>query len=115
VVDIVGWDIYDDSDNKTYKSQADVYRKLQAIPGAPKPVALSETSYIPDPDKMRNEGAPWLWFTVWNDARAGAGVSAKDNFWSGDYYNTARHKRKVYHHPNVITLDELPAFLKAPQ
>ena len=115
VVDIVGWDIYDDSDNRTYKSQADMYRKLQAIPGAPKPVALSETSYIPDPDKMRKEGAPWLWFTVWNDARAGAGVTAKDNFWSGDYYNTARHKRKVYHHPNVITLDELPAFLKAPQ
>jgi len=115
VVDIVGWDVYDDTDNKTYKSQADVYLRLQAMPGTPKPVALSETSYIPDPDKMRADGAPWLWFTVWNDARAGAGVAAKDNFWSGDYYNTARHKNKVYHHPNVITLDELPAFLKAPQ
>lgn len=115
VVDIVGWDIYDDGDGKTYKSQVDTYRRLRAIPGRPKPVALSETSYIPDPDKMLADGAPWLWFTVWNDARAGAGVSAKDNFWSGDYYNTAKHKNKVYHHPNVITLDKLPAFLKAPQ
>jgi mannan endo-1,4-beta-mannosidase len=113
VVDIVGWDIYDDSDNKTYRSQVETYRRLRAIPGTPKPVALSETSFIPDPDRMQSDGAPWLWFTVWNDARAGAGVSAKDNFWSGDYYNTARHKNQVYHHPNVITLDKLPAFLKA--
>ena len=29
------------------------------------------------------------------------------NFWSGDYYNTLEHKKKVYHHPKVITLDEL--------
>jgi mannan endo-1,4-beta-mannosidase len=115
VVDIVGWDIYDDSDARTYKSQVETYRKLRAIPGTPKPVALSETSYIPDPDRMQKDGAPWLWFTVWNDARAGVGVSAKDNFWSGDYYNTAQHKNKVYHHPNVIMLDALPAFLKAPQ
>jgi len=115
VVDIVGWDIYDDSDNKTYKSQVDIYRRLRAIPGIPKPVALSETSFIPDPDRMQSDGASWLWFTVWNDARAGAGVAAKDNFWSGDYYNTAQHKNKVYHHPKVLTLDELPAFLKAQQ
>jgi mannan endo-1,4-beta-mannosidase len=115
VVDIVGWDIYDDSDRKTYKSQAATYARAKAIPGQPKPVALSETSYIPDPDKMLLDAAPWLWFTVWNDARAGAGVSARDNFWSGDYYNTLAHKNRVYHHPNVITLDKLPAFLKAPQ
>jgi mannan endo-1,4-beta-mannosidase len=115
VVDIVGWDIYDDSDRKAYRSQAATYARAKAIPGQPKPVALSETSYIPDPDKMLLEAAPWLWFTVWNDARAGAGVSAKDNFWSGEYYNTLAHKNKVYHHPNVITLDKLPAFLRAPQ
>jgi mannan endo-1,4-beta-mannosidase len=115
VVDIVGWDIYDDSDRKTYKSQAATYARAKAIPGQAKPVALSETSYIPDPDKMLLDAAPWLWFTVWNDARAGAGVAARDNFWSGDYYNTLAHKNRVYHHPNVITLDKLPAFLKAPQ
>ena len=115
VVDIVGWDIYDDSDAKAYKSQAPTYRIAQAIPGSPKPVALSETSYIPDPRRMLDDQAPWLWFTVWNDARAGAGVTARDNFWSGDYYNTREHKRRVYLHPNVITLDKLPAFLKAPE
>jgi mannan endo-1,4-beta-mannosidase len=114
VVDIVGWDIYDDSDRKTYQSQAATYARAKAIPGQARPVALSETSYIPDPGKMLLDAAPWLWFTVWNDARAGAGVSAKDNFWSGEYYNTLAHKNRVYHHPNVITLDKLPAFLKAP-
>jgi mannan endo-1,4-beta-mannosidase len=115
VVDIVGWDIYDDSDRKRYGAQAATYRRALAIGRGAKPVALTETGYIPDPDRMLAEGAPWLWFTVWNDARAGAGVADKSNFWSGDYYNTAEHKNKVYHHPKVITLDKLPAFLKAPQ
>jgi mannan endo-1,4-beta-mannosidase len=115
VVDIIGWDIYDDSDRKTYKSQLATYRQAQAVTRVSKPVALSETSYIPDPDKMAADGAPWLWFTVWNDGRAGAGVPDKSNFWSGDYYNTLEHKNRVYHHPKVITLDKLPAFLKAPQ
>lgn len=119
VVDIIGWDIYDDSDQKRdrkrYGAQAATYRRALAIGRRAKPVALTETSHIPDPDKMLAEGAPWLWFTVWNDAHAGPGVSDKSNFWSGDYYNTAGHKNKVYHHPKVITLDKLPAFLKAPQ
>lgn len=114
-VDIVGWDIYDDSDGKRYRSQVETYRRARAIGGPARPVALTETSHIPDPNKMAADGAPWLWFTVWNDARAGAGVADKSNFWSGDYYNTPAHKKKVYHHPNVITLDKLPAFLKAPQ
>jgi mannan endo-1,4-beta-mannosidase len=112
VVDIVGWDIYDDTDNKTYKSQAETFRRLAAIPGQAKPVTLSETSYIPDPDKMRVDAARWLWFAVWNDGRAGAGVTDKNNFWSGEYYNTREHKNKVYHHPDVLTLDRMPAFLK---
>jgi len=115
VVDIIGWDIYDDADRKRYGAQAGTYRRALAIGRAAKPVALTETSHIPDPDRMLAEGAPWLWFTVWNDANAGAGVSDKSNFWTGEYYNTAAHKNKVYRHPKVITLDKLPAFLKAPQ
>ncbi|WP_198118157.1 glycosyl hydrolase [Massilia rhizosphaerae] len=115
VVDIVGYDVYDDADGKTYKSQVDVYRRMAAIGAATKPVALSENSYIPDPDNMRRDGARWLWFLTWNDGRAAPGAADRNNFWSGDYYNTAAHKTKVYHDPDVITLDRLPAFLKAPQ
>lgn len=114
VVDIVGWDIYDDLDDKRYRPQVETYRRAQAAATQPKPVALTETSYIPDPDRMLAEGAPWLWFTVWNDANGRPGVADKSSFWTGDYYNTLEHKRKVYHHPKVITLDKLPAFLKAP-
>lgn len=115
VVDIVGWDVYDEADHKTYGAQAATFRKAMAIPGQGKMVAMSENSYIPDPDRMVREGARWLWFMTWNDGRAGAGVSAPDNFWSGDDYNTLEHKRAVYRHPEVITLDKLPAFLKAPE
>jgi mannan endo-1,4-beta-mannosidase len=114
VVDIVGYDVYDETDRKTYKSQIDTYRRMAAVGPALKPVALSENSYIPDPDRMRADGARWLWFLTWNDGRAPRGTSDKDNFWSGNYYNTAAHKRAVYRHPDVITLDKLPAFLKAP-
>lgn len=115
VVDIVGWDVYDDQDRKTYGAQAPLYRRALAIPGETRPVAMSENSYIPDPDRMKEEGARWLWFMTWNDGCAGAGVSAPDNFWSGDYYNTLEHKRAVYRHPDVITLDKLPDFLKVHQ
>jgi mannan endo-1,4-beta-mannosidase len=115
VVDIVGYDVYDDTDRRTYRSQVDIYRRMAAIGPAAKPVAMSENSYIPDPDRMKADGARWLWFLTWNDGHAPAGTSDRDNFWTGDYYNTAAHKTKVYHHPDVITLDRLPAFLKAPQ
>jgi mannan endo-1,4-beta-mannosidase len=115
VVDIVGYDVYDEKDNKTYGSQAAIFRATAAASKTAKPVALSENSYIPDPDRMREDGARWLYFLTWNDGRAPAGAAHKDNFWSGDYYNTAAHKAKVYRHPDVLTLDELPAFLKAPQ
>ena len=110
VVDIVGYDIYDATDGRRYRSQADTYRKSAAMADAPKPVALTETSYIPDPDAMARDGAPWLWFMVWNDGAGPAGVSNANNFWTGEHYNTNAHKHRVYRHPNVITLERLPQF-----
>ena len=106
VVDITGYDIYDQADNQTYGAQLPIYRKTRH---GGQPVALTETSYIPDPDKMAADGAWWLWFMVWNDGD-GPAVTDKNNFWSGEYYNTGAHKKKVYNHPNVITLDKLPKF-----
>ncbi|KQQ47535.1 beta-mannosidase [Duganella sp. Leaf126] len=110
VVDIAGYDIYDTTDNRSYRSQLATYRKTAAMTGEPKPVALTETSYIPDPDAMASDGAWWLWFMVWNDGSGPAGVSNADNFWTGEQYNSNAHKIKVYQHPNVITLDKLPRF-----
>jgi hypothetical protein len=54
-----------------------------------KPVTLSGNAFIPDPDKS--------------------------NFWSGENDHTDQRKNQVYHRPDVIALDRLPAFLKAPQ
>jgi mannan endo-1,4-beta-mannosidase len=108
-VDIVSHDIYDNTDNKTYKSQIATYTQARKYPFENKMVALSENSYIPDPDKIATDGAWWLWFMTWNDSDTAAGVTSADNFWTGEHYNTNAHKTKVYNHTNVITLDELPA------
>ena len=108
VVDIVSFDIYDGSQN--YESQIGTYNQAKAYPHEVKMVALSENSNIPDPDLMAAEGAWWLYFMVWNDTDTAEGVTSSSNFWTGEYYNTNAHKRHVYNHERVITLDELPAF-----
>lgn len=107
-VDIVSQDIYDTPQD--YDSQISSYNTVKNFPLQAKLVALSENSNIPDPDNMVSDGAWWLWFMVWNDFNGPPGVTHKDNFWTGEYYNTNAHKTKVYNHQQVITLDELPAF-----
>lgn len=107
-VDIVSMDIYEGLRN--YESHIDVFNEVKAFPQQEKMVALSENGNIPDPDNIAADGAWWLWFTVWNDSNTAAGVSHRDNFWTGEHYNTNEHKIKVYNHEAVITLDELPTF-----
>lgn len=113
VVDITSHDIYDSADNKTYKSQIATYTQARKYSAENKLIALSENSYIPDPEKIAADGAWWLWFMTWSDGNFDAATlestTHKDNFWSGEFYNTSTHKTKVYNHPNMITLDELPA------
>jgi mannan endo-1,4-beta-mannosidase len=110
VVDVVGYDIYDNTDNKTYGSQMPTYLKAQKNSSEKKLIALTENSFIPDPDKIAADGAWWLWFMTWSDSDTAAGITDPNNFWTGDYYNTAAQKKKVYNHPLVITLDKLPQF-----
>lgn len=107
-VDVVSLDIYDGTRN--YSSQINAYHQTKAWPLQSKMVALSENSNLPDPDKMAAEGAWWLWFMVWNDSNTPVGVSHPDNFWTGEYYNSNAHKKHVYSHPNIVTLDDLPRF-----
>lgn len=110
VVDVISQDVYDDSDNKTYGSQMATYVALQKMSSEKKIIAMSENSFIPDPDKIALDGAWWAWFLVWNDGHAGAGIDDRNNFWTGEYYNTNAHKKKVYNHGAVVTLDKLPRF-----
>jgi mannan endo-1,4-beta-mannosidase len=69
-------------------------------------VALTENGELPDPDNLSRDGAAWSFFRTWNDSNNPGYHS--DNFWLGEFHNTAAHKTKVYHHDYVITLDELP-------
>ena len=114
VVDILSQDIYDGTDNKTYKSQIAIYTQVRKYSFEAKLIALSENSFIPDPDKIAADGAWWLWFMTWNDGNFDnttlASGTHQDNFWSGEFYNTNTHKIHVYGHNNMITLDELPEF-----
>lgn len=100
VVDIAGYDVYENN-------YSEAYRKTRQHG---KPVALTETSHIPDPAQSAADGEWWLWFLVWNDSAGPAGITSPDNFWTGEHHNTNAHKRKVYNDPRVITLDRLPKF-----
>jgi mannan endo-1,4-beta-mannosidase len=104
-VDIVGNDVYPGP--KNYASQSAKFTEtLFMPPNADRIVALTENGAIPDPDNCKNDGAMWSFFMTWNDG--GAAGTNSNNFWSGEFHNTAAHKNKVYNHSYVITLDELP-------
>ena len=114
-VDIAGYDAYDSNrENFGYKPQYAntwhyIYTQVQTwAPG--KIAALTENGAIPDPDAMIASGTHWSWFMTWDDHSAVAGVTDKNNYWTGEWHNTKAHKQHVYRHSYVITLDELPAF-----
>lgn len=104
-VEIVGTDIYPNQGD--YSAQSDkFYETRDMVPDRNCIVALTENGEIPDPELLSAYQVKWSWFMTWNDKEVeGTNV---DNFWSGEYHNTAAHKQKVYNHPYVLTLDELP-------
>ncbi|WP_111977156.1 glycosyl hydrolase [Algibacillus agarilyticus] len=108
VVDIIGEDVYGNA--KDYSAKANRFYQAAGYATEDKMVAMTENSDIPDPDKLFDANAPWLYFTTWNDGNSVEGITNNNNFWTGEHYNTNAHKIHVYQHPGVITLDELPAF-----
>jgi len=103
-VDIIGRDIYA-SDYSSLKTQ---FERTKKMGDKEYIIALTENGKIPDPDECIKDDAMWAWFMTWNDGLKTIGESHKDNFWTGEYHNTNTHKKKVYNHPSVITLDKLP-------
>jgi mannan endo-1,4-beta-mannosidase len=103
-VDIVGRDLYPSPRN--YSSQQAEFTKTYNMANGERMVALTENGEIPDPARCKDDGAMWSWFMTWNDG--GPAGTNQNNFWSGEYHNTAAHKQYVYNHDLVITLDELP-------
>lgn len=105
-VDIVGWDIY--GNDKEYLAFPDTWLLAQSIPKAEaKLVTLSENGPIPDPELLISQKVPWSWFMTWNDGDRG---NPADDFFSGPKYMDDSFKKRVYNHPYVLTLEELPRF-----
>ena len=105
-VDIIGDDIY----SNTHGSFLDEFNKCWDMSDSseekPKMIALTENGRMPIPKELQNDYVYWLWFMTWND---GSNIGTqKDNFWSGEYFNTDKFKKEVYNSDYVITLDEMP-------
>lgn len=109
-VDIIGEDVYADAHD--YQSQKSRFLFAKSYTKDDKMIALSENGVIPHPDNLKKDDARWLWFMVWNDATEKGTNSS--NFWEGEFYNTDAHKKEVYAHKDVITLDELPDLTSYP-
>ena len=109
-VDIIGEDPYVDPEETAagtvhYRgSYADRFMEAALTPGEPKMVAMTENGTMPHPDSMHVDNAVWLWFKTWNDGREPEGENA---FFSGEHWNPQQHKIEVYHHPRVLTLQDV--------
>jgi len=90
--DVVSFDSYPGARN--YAPASRQFQDLVNLTGHGKLVAMPENGPIPDPDLMGTHHARWSWFCTWN------GLIQQQN--------SLEHLRKVYHHPDVITLDQMP-------
>lgn len=90
-VDIIGADTYVNHTN----SLVSMYNKTAQV--ADKPVCLHENGPIPDPDKLKADGAKWLWFMTWHTS-----------FIDSSDINTAEYLKRIYNSDYMLTLDELP-------
>ncbi|MDR0301980.1 MAG: glycoside hydrolase family 26 protein [Treponema sp.] len=116
-VDIASYDAYESNRERpgyepNYANDwHHLYTQLKTwAPG--KLAALSENGAIPDPAVIFEGETYWSWFMTWDDHSTAAGVTSKNNHWTGEYHNTNAHKKYVYRHSRVVTLDKLPQFSK---
>ncbi len=89
-VDIAGPDIY----AETNASQAGLYQYVYNIVEDRKPICLHENGIIPDPEKVKTDGVPWLWYMTWHTEWLDSN--------SDEYINY------VMNHDYVIAMDRMP-------
>jgi mannan endo-1,4-beta-mannosidase len=113
-VDIAGYDAYESNRDRpgyipNYLNNWNyLYKQVKSwAPG--KLAALTENGAIPDPDALFEDESYWSWFMTWDDHSTAVGQSSKNNHWTGEWHNTNAHKKHVYRHPKVVTLDKLPS------
>ena len=91
VVDIIGADIYAPRGSQgTFLS---VFDNLRGLYGGRKAIALAETGTTLDPDELARDGAPWLWFLVWDD------------FISRPEFNPIDRTARVYENSHAVVID----------
>ena len=98
-VDMIGQDHYpmDGNDGPA----KDVFDELVALGRGTKMVSMTENGPIPDPDKVVTEKADWLFFTTWS------GKMLTDK-------NSPEKIKKVFNHPHVMNLSDLPPLKSYP-
>lgn len=101
VVDMISLDIYPTFGRRS--TYAREYRRFREFRNGRKVVSITENGPIPDPDRMFAEGAHWPFFSTWSG-----------KFLTDGRTNPTDFLRRVYQHPKVITLDELPKLLTLP-
>jgi len=99
VVDIVSYDSYPLPGD--HSAVSNYYDQLVELTGGTKLIAMMENGSIPDPDAMEQYGAHWSLFITWTG-----------EFLEDGNHNSMEFIQKVYNHPNVITLDDLPAYIE---
>ncbi|MEX2602924.1 MAG: glycosyl hydrolase, partial [Gracilimonas sp.] len=105
-VDIISEDIYPKVQGDTlpdYSSQKARFMEAQQTPDETKIVALSENGTFPSAEAMIEDEVYWSWFMTWND---GPDPDNPRNFFSGTYFNSHEHKKAVFNHPLVLTLED---------
>lgn len=100
-VDIVGMDVYSDSDISANSRMLDALHYTIRT----KACALTECGKVPNPDLLARDNALWLWFALWK----GDYIIKADGSVSDKYVS---HKELDYAYNNelFITKDELPDF-----
>lgn len=100
-VDIISEDVY----NSQMDSAQLRFLGTAYYPAGNKPVALSESAVIPDPDALYRDNAKWLWFSVWR----GDYIINSDGSYS-EAYTSIEDAKYAYNSAFYITRDELPDF-----
>ncbi len=95
VVDLISLDVYPGAG--THPTYAAQYRQMRDFRAGRKVVTLSENGGIPDPDALVTDAANWASFCTWSGG-----------FITGNTNNPLDFVQRVYAHPRVLTLDEMP-------
>lgn len=93
-VDIVGVDVYDDA--AAHASYAELFKKAAMVADCRKMVALTETGYIPDAEKMASDGTVWAYYMPWY------GDYTTADRYNGSYWQVS------FASSSIVTRDQLP-------